>query len=294
MLSMFFPTSSSSHLLNSNIFHISSVEEVFEWQPRSLEDIIAVHGEVICDGPILEEAICLDLEDLQDLRLLDDDGREIPLYNEEGYQIERRLATHLPNSQRHGILVNLRNLDDLFHSEEFIGDMEGKTSYYVYPLAGLVTAGHFQAKGLISAFRPLLQKLNEMVKVEATEDDSRSMDGNNANPIIGVGCQAYNALTHATRGRCAQHHDAQRGLVTATLAGAWAKTPSNIQKARSLRSQCRRQLPHMEFREKISRDGWHDPVDCSLRLENTFVVDMDLLAEGYRDGSYVILHFQFF
>lgn len=256
-----------------------------------MDDIIATHGDEIYGGPIPEDSQSLDYQDLQDLNILDDDGWEIPIYNQEGYRIERRLATHLPDTERHGILVDLRNLDDLFHSDEVFGLGDGTTSYCVYPQAGLVTAGHFQAKGLISGFRPLLQKLNEVVKVvESNEDDFQSMDGNNnnANPIIGVGCQAYNSLTHATRGRCAQHHDAQRGVVTATLAGAWAKTSANIRKATSLRNECRHRLPHMEFREKISKSGFNDPIDCSMRVENTFIVEMDLLAETYRDGWYVI------
>jgi hypothetical protein len=229
----------------------------------------------------------LTIEDLGELPMLDEAGSEIPIYSKDGFRIHRRLGARSRGTRPHGILMDLYKLDELFLSDDLFGDSNpsGKsTTYSVYPQAGLVTAGHFQADGLVSAFWPLLEKLNSAVQLQA-EDDSDDMadDDQLMAPIVGAGCQGYNALMHVTRGRCAQHHDAQRGIVTSALAGSWAKTNANSQKARSLILRCKNRLPHDEFNEKISTHAG-EMLDCSLRLENTFNVDLDRLAPEYRSG----------
>lgn len=74
-------------------------------------------------------------------------------------------------------------------------------------------------------------------------------------PIIPIASQAYNAVMHATCGRCAQHHDAQRGLITNILAGAWAVSQRSQQTAYELKSKFNSFHPHKEFHRKISRDS---------------------------------------
>jgi hypothetical protein len=265
------------------------VEEVDHWIELPIYDIQQSYGDRFFDG-------CgnpLNIDDLEEMPILDDAGFEIPIYADGGYQIQRRLGAHDPNVRPHGVLMNLYDIDKLIHPaaelENYCTESLA-TAYTVYPQAGLVTAGHFQANGLIAPFVPLLEGLNKEVQIQGDNYDEDA----NAVPIIGVGCQGYNALLHATRGRCAQHHDAQRGLVTGALAGLWAKTTSNKNKAKTLQIQCTNRLPHIEFQKKISNDdAERPPLDCSLRLENTFVVHMERLAAEHRNGRYVKYHLRF-
>ncbi|KAF8326750.1 hypothetical protein F5887DRAFT_1084263 [Amanita rubescens] len=256
------------------------VEEVTCWQNRDLNDIRIDHGDVFYDSldPDTREQILLD--QLDDLPMLDEAGGPIHIYTEDGFRIQRRLAGHNPDIHPHGVLLDLRDVGVLFKSED------SATPFTVYPQAGLVTAGHIQAEGLVAPYLPLLQQLNSKVRVPLEDD---YMDGDDTEiatdaPIIGISCQAYNAVMHNTRGRCAQHHDAQRGLVTAALAGGFARTNANTRTARILQSQCKNRLPHLEFKQKIANNN-DQPLDCSLRFENTFVVNMDRLNPLYHDGG---------
>lgn len=268
-----------------------SVLGVTEWITRNSDEIEDMHRDGIFDSYDTETRNQVTSEELARLDLLDDLGMEIPIYSQDGYRIHRRLGARSHDTHPHGVLMNLRHLDEIFLPEDLFGDFDPtgqSTSYNVYPQAGLVTAGHFQADGLISAFLPLLHQLNTQVELQGDamiEDDPLSTT--QPHPILGIGCQGYNAVMHVTRGRCAQHHDAQKGLVTSALAGSWAKTTVNLRKARSKMNACNNLLPHEEFREKIENDT-EEPIDCSLRLENTYVVDLNCLAPQYRNGGYVL------
>lgn len=262
-------------------FILHRVEEVSQWQDRDIMDIRNDHGDILYDSvdPDTREEIHLDR--LNDLPMLDETGDQIHLYTEDGFRIQRRLAGFALDVHPHGVLLNLRDIGLLFKSEE------SDTPFSVFPQAGLVTVGHIQAEGLVTPYLPLLQKLNSKVKVQ--DDDHMSdddLDMPTCAPIVGIACQAYNALMHNTRGRTAQHHDAQRGLVTAALAGGYAKSDGNVRKARVLQSQCRNRLPHLEFKEKIANNN-DRPLDCSLRFENTFIIHMDQLNPIYHDGGFV-------
>lgn len=206
-------------------FILHRVEEVSQWQDRDIMDIRNDHGDILYDSvdPDTREEIHLDR--LNDLPMLDETGDQIHLYTEDGFRIQRRLAGFALDVHPHGVLLNLRDIGLLFKSEE------SDTPFSVFPQAGLVTVGHIQAEGLVTPYLPLLQKLNSKVKVQ--DDDHMSdddLDMPTCAPIVGIACQAYNALMHNTRGRTAQHHDAQRGLVTAALAGGYAKSDGNVKK----------------------------------------------------------------
>jgi hypothetical protein len=272
---------------NSQTLILHRVEEVSRWQECSLEDIENDHGNIFYDSPDPDTREQIHLNELNNLPMLDDTGAQIHIYTEDGFRIQRRLAGFGPNVRPHGVLLNLRDVGLLFKSEE------SDTPFSVFPQAGLVTVGHIQAEGLVSPYAPLLQKLNSKVRVQDEEDHSNNDSDLSTNvPIIGIACQAYNALMHNTRGRTAQHHDAQRGLVTAALAGGYAKSDSNVRKARTLQNQCRTRLPHLEFKEKIANNN-DQPLDCSLRFENTFVIHMDQLNPVYHDGGFVFTSLPF-
>lgn len=57
-------------------------------------------------------------------------------------------------------------------------------------------------------------------------------------PVVGIACQAYDVVMDATHGCTAQHHDAQKGLITSTLAGVWASTYRTKQATEHLMNKC--------------------------------------------------------
>ena len=260
-----------------------SVREATGWEVREIDDIIEDHGDDIFTHYNQNIRRQLDRGDLSDYPLLKPDGTENPIYTQDGYRIQRRYGTRSRNTLPHGVLMDLRHLDQLFLPDDEL--FSSSPSFTVYPQGGLVTAGHFQADGLLCAFTPHIAKLNSDIQAQANVHFP--MQDLLYPPIVGMGCQGYNAVMHATRGRCAQHHDAQRGLVTAALAGSWANSQSHKQHARSLIQQCNRRLPHAEFRQKISNQNDH-PLDCSIRLENTFSIEIERLQPKYMDGANIL------
>jgi hypothetical protein len=221
--------------------------------------------------------------------LVDDDEQEIPLYTNTGYQIERRLAAYSEGEQPHGVLMNLRHLNMLFDEdgmeedfEDLDDDMEpSAVKYYVYPQAGLVTAGHFQANGLMTNFQKRVNILNSSIRDEL---DAEQIDEEASQrvPIRGIGCQGYNAVMHCTRGLGSQHHDAQKGYVTGALSGAWANNDATMETiARRMQQQCAHQLPHETYDRKIANED----IDRDLRLENVYAIDVLALPEAGRNGE---------
>jgi hypothetical protein len=86
---------------------------------------------------------------------------------------------------------------------------------------------------------------------------------------------------HSTRGRSNQHHDAQLGLITGALAGAWAVGDKGKRKARHLSTRCSEELPHISFGEKIKNTG----IKRDLRLEHVYSIDMHAIASIHRTGE---------
>lgn len=119
--------------------------------------------------------------------------------------------------------MSLCGLQELFQPEENFnnddGTEESSVEYSVYPQAGICTAGHFQAKGLMTSFAPLVRELNGWVRrnsqVQANNlgsDDSDRPESDEAEdvsvlmPIVGLGCQGYNSTINTgawwTASRC--------------------------------------------------------------------------------------------
>ncbi|KAF8627876.1 hypothetical protein AX14_011298, partial [Amanita brunnescens Koide BX004] len=153
------------------------VRQVTSWHNRPLDNIRDMYGDEYFDNYDPHNRNPISFHDLQDLPLLDASGSEIPIFTDEGYPIKRRFGSRLAGTPPLAVLMNLRNLDQLFISDDLFGDFDpsdGPTTFHVYPQAGLVTAGHFQADGLPSAFAPLLHTLNLDVKLQdqvSIEDD---------------------------------------------------------------------------------------------------------------------------
>lgn len=228
------------------------------------------------------------LTDLGEMDLLDSSGHEIPIYTENGFQIERRAARWRPGHQPHGVLVDLRHLDDLFTADDDNLYEDGRpgpaeTKYSVYPQAGMRTVGHFQANGLMTKFYPRLAAINKRM----TEAMREELDGDELDEevsrhlaVTGVSSQGYNAIMHSTRGTSNQHHDAQLGLITSALAGAWATQGNMKTKAHKLQTRCANRLPHVQFSDKISKEA----IERDLRLENVYSIDLFSMPKAQRHG----------
>jgi hypothetical protein len=223
---------------------------------------------------------------LEEMPLVTEDGHENPIYSEDGFQIQRRIARFSRNTNPHGVLLHFPPLQSLFLKEddELFDEDPAYTEYTVYPQAGLRSVGHFQAKGLMSPCYNLLHLVNRRLTDGRDNDSDMSVDGwedNNRPVICGIASQGYNAIMHHTRGRTAQHHDVQVGLITAALAGGWATSDKAKQQATRLARKCQHSLPHEAFAEKISNPN----ISRDLRLENVYSIDVNALHHHYRNGK---------
>jgi hypothetical protein len=240
-----------------------------------------------CDGVYtsgdLEERTFISWDDLDEHPLYDSTGKDNLVYCEDGFIVPRRKARFSPSTKRHGILVDLRHVKELFHlsydEEAMLVDDFSPVQVYTYPQAGLKIAGHFQANGVMRPFFPFVEKVNKDLSDNNQENDSDSDDQMTqttppiTNIVHGIASQGYNAVMHSTRGDSAQHHDAQLGLITGALAGCWASGRTHEKTARRLQRRCAFQLPHVSFSHKIE----NPEIVRDLRLENVFYVDVSQL-----------------
>src|SRR5262245_3563451 len=161
--------------------------------------------------------------DPKDLEVRDDEGNEIPIYDEDGFRVPRRgpiLAAHQPSW---GVLADLTLIRSLFDDEiialdnedsedddmESIEEVAPSTRVDVYPQAGLRKLGHFKATDVPKGFKPILKKLNRQWA------ENRQM----STPIIrGISCQGYNHAQHCLSDR-AGGIEVLHGQLTAAMAG---------------------------------------------------------------------------
>jgi hypothetical protein len=231
----------------------------------------------------------LTLEDLANTDMLDDEGQEIPLYCEKGYHIPRRIPRYSKHTPAHGMLLNLTTVKELFEPNEYDNDglewdeVDDPITTYVYPQAGLKTAGHFQANGIMRPFKPFLAEVNESLQDVQREDDDTTLVDGFKHIVKGIASQGYNGVMHSTRGHSAQHHDAQLGIVTAALAGHWASGNTNTRVATEFQEKCSHQFPHQAFEEKLKNKN----IVRDLRLENVFYVDVKQMSDNDQNGRYI-------
>ncbi|KIL64797.1 hypothetical protein M378DRAFT_178583 [Amanita muscaria Koide BX008] len=273
--------------------HIGA-REVRQWRSMEVEEIMEQMPED-CDGVYTTgdpaERTFLSWDDLDELPPYDSTGKENRVYCEDGFLVPRRKARFSPSTKRHGILVDLRHVKELFHlsydEAAMLVDHFSPVEAYTYPQAGLKIAGHFQANGVMRPFFPFVEKVN---KVLSQEKDSDSDDGMNHTPppitkiVHGVASQGYNAVMHSTRGDSAQHHDAQLGLITGALAGCWASGRTHEKTARRLQRRCAFQLPHVSFSQKIE----NPEILRDLRLENVFYIDVSQMQPEDKNGGAIV------
>ena len=235
--------------------------------------------------------------------LTDENGDEIPVYDEDRGVIRRRDLVYDPHDPC-GVLMNLTNIRALFRTaddhddsdNELFGEPPKEEKLDVYPLGFLRKAGNVQAGGAPHCFLAPIKKVNRAVRKEGTqqrtrattrfEEDSSSsstetQDIVNRIPTVkATSCQFYNYIAH----RIAPHAgklDSQQGLVTAALVGAFAQTIPHENTARIKQAACKMSLPAATFLRRIYRPGC--PTCC--RAEIVYLVDISNLKS--QDGRYV-------
>lgn len=217
-----------------------------------------------------------DLEELiKDNRIFTGGGFEIP-----------RCGHFFENNKRipWGVLVDFKHLDAIFEPDtrlRFARAGPHRSGCTPYPQAGLVTAGHLQAKSLLPEFYPLLESINVGILNASGEGlDEEQLVEDPRWPVYGISCQIYNAAMHQIRGAGSQHHEVVRGMVSGALGGQCTPRAAGSDRARKLRRSCLLERPHMAHEAKAS-----NPDICKdLRLENVYWVDLDQLASRNRSG----------
>ena len=249
-----------------------------------------MYNDGIYDSPDATTRQAIPFDEIDEYELEDEHGNERALYTEDGYQIQRRIAQFSRNIKAHGVLMDLSRLHEVFardvDGDEDLWDEEVEhTKYRVYPQAGLRSVGHFQAEGLMTPCYKLVEIVNRHLhnRNRAVIENGDAWVDQEQGIVMGVGSQGYNAVTHNTRGRSAQHHEVQLGLTTGYLAGEWARDSDGQQQQRRLGRKIWNGLAHEIYADKIA-----NPEICrDLRLENVYCVDMGMMHPSRRDGRYV-------
>jgi hypothetical protein len=290
------------HKHTGSLIFINRVQAVDRWENRPVAEIVRTHG-VVYDS--------FDEANRREVNLrecpLEEHGREINVYDEEGYRVARRLGITDEDAIHNGILINLRDIGDLFRpeirpGEDIDEDMTvSPVQFHVYPQAFLGSIGHFQAQGLIHGFLPIINKVNRSIGIpiqnrgannafnrELFGDGSdEEMEGEVGLPtqraqsaVQGIACQGYNGLMHRARGHGGTQHEAQQGLLTSTLAGTYATTQKNMHTRTSFHMRCNAMLPHEAFALKLQTDE----LQRDIRFENVYIVDLWKMKNEHRNG----------
>lgn len=226
--------------------------------------------------------------DIHTLELWDDEGHEIPVYDQDGYRVPRRVPLRLRAS--YGAWVDLSKAQELFISgdEDPVGGPR-QLPFTAYPQAYLKHYGNIQSDIAPSQYKNQIARLNEAImlpiEAEESEDDVEIMlAAHPTGPALRcVYFQSYNEISHRFRDE-ARFLAIQLGMVTAALSGCTATTIRATNKWQQRVDQCGERLPYERFLDKIS--GPNQPQ--ALRNEVTFTLNLRRLAAGDRNGGYVI------
>ena len=266
---------------------------------------------------------CLSDKELEDLALTSPDGHEIPIYNSTGGRVPRRKIIVDKNQPPCGVLVDLSNIQELFHPDDIIDLSDDFSDSYdshlinidAYPLAFLRTAGNLQADGIPPCFYPSLTEINNNVRKNhpianlnhplADSDSKMGGDGgshhgsaNDYDSDLDIDdddttpshLQAVKPIfsqfyNHITHRVASQagKHDSQQGTVTVAISGAFANTEKDKTTASKKLEYCNISLPSERFHDRISSLD----VECPTACRAEFVYSIDLRALKDPSGRYV-------
>ena len=233
--------------------------------------------------------------------LVDETGREVKLYNQNGCKVARRLAGVYDGQEPCGVLLDLRHIEELLSAGGDDVDLTGSDwddgtidlpdmKINVFPVSFLRDYGHFQANGVLQSFCKTMQGINNVIgrrpppagSVDGDEDSEDVEDTVVKRALHAVSSQGYNELSHRVATK-ASSHEVQQGRIMAALAGAYATTPKAQAIAKKALEACEAKLPFDRFMSKISA------ADCprSLRMEQVYYIDLATVCDCKRNGAYV-------
>lgn len=233
--------------------------------------------------------------DLATYPVKDAKDSELRVYLGNGLRLPRRHPLCDPEEKPSAVLMNLLGIQSLFedpaltnYDPAFEEDPAPQVTVNAYRQCGFKSIGHIQANRVPLRMNELIDRMNARLAdvIETEDEDNPPVLGR---AIRGVDCQFYNAAMHRVRGT-ADTHDAQRGDITAALAGSYSVGPSQKRTAERLRDACNVRLPHQNFNHLIN----HDDLDVSIRAECVFNIDIPKLKTRHRGAACVRSSLQFF
>jgi hypothetical protein len=253
------------------------VREVAEWRerpPRDLPGLLYDHWD-----PKSREQV-----DLSTFPLRDDDGREIPVYDEWGYRFARLTPAYNSDQMPCAPMADLTLVARLFQNHAMYGeDMEGeevmgeeeeegeeeKANERLYPQGYTRRYGYFQADRMPTVFQSFVRQLNVGLVHNVNPEE----------PAVEFSSfQAYNHTQH-TLTRRAGGLEVVHGKITSCLAGTSATTPS----ARRSFEKCRSEMNRLPF-DRVAKKLRKEDIPRGFRLEHIATVNLQVLQDEYRNG----------
>lgn len=226
--------------------HFLRCSQIHKWEAISKHTIRRNYGQLFYDNA---DKLCRRCVNLDEHPLLNDNGKEVPLFAPNKRQIPCRLPLIDYNKPQCGILIDLGNIHALFNLDTQLNgvaddddEVFSKDATFIqvnaYPLAFLRTAGNFQASSIPQCFLSTLTKINQSVFQDPNQPHSNNLQDSNddymaidqednsfhasgTSVVKLVACQFYNYIAYRTATHARQYYS-QQGTVTAALAGAFA------------------------------------------------------------------------
>jgi hypothetical protein len=224
------------------------------------------------------------VDQLVDLPLLDDQQREINIYDDQGFRISRRKPIYRNTSLPCGLLIDLTQVRSLFQdpaalvfdmeNEEMHEEEERNCDINVYPQAFLRRYGHFQADDVPLGFKKLLKGMNRNLAADPQSPNS---------VIHGVSCQGYNSIQHCLAQRSGGL-ELVHGYITAAVSGFSATDQASLKKFQKTLEVLLQALPYRRIEKKLCLE---EKLERSIRLEPIFVVDVQSIKEELQNGGFV-------
>jgi hypothetical protein len=249
---------------------------------------------------------------LQEIPLIDEDNNEVPVFNEQGLRVPRRIPAINVGLGEYGIWMKLNKLYDLFSLDPAEDDLyngfrtheedEGEYRVHVYPQAFTRTYGHFQCNTVPGCMTRHIHDVNvnvtdpqQMVQPDDYDPGDRRQRAQvefQEVSLEALGSQGYNASMHRARGPGDRWHEVQHGIVTGAMAGSFCTSVKNKATAATLRTKIHGihgnnnvgERAVLEFPHSRTNSRLGSARDESFRFEINYVVNVQMLAGEHRTG----------
>ncbi|KAI9430488.1 hypothetical protein H4582DRAFT_2063757 [Lactarius indigo] len=228
------------------------------------------------------------------LAVMNSDGEEIGIYDSNGRKIPRRRAKRLESDPACGVLMDLENVQNLFHPsreyplseeermEEFdelrepMGRAEGIPPCFYKGIREISKKVHVDPNGGESERSSSSRSSRSSVESSRSSEEGMRRIGR-TQVIKPISSQFYNYISHRAASQ-AGDMDTEKGTVTAALAGEFATTVKDRATARDKQEQCSVALPWKRFHNKISC------YDCPVSCRGEIVYAVNVRALKVRTG----------